>query len=114
MPSVLRPNHKFLASPAKSGYFLSIFSTATHRGVSQHLVFLMVFFVPSQQFGMLFISEQTFQLWYYRSIPHHLGGNPLPRALPLNITRVISLDLIPQCSAYQACIQIIVLLTMIE
>src|SRR4051794_4453452 len=47
-------------------------------GVSQLDVFLLVFFVPSQQLGMLFISEQTFQPWYYRSIPHHLRKNLLP------------------------------------
>jgi hypothetical protein len=27
---------------------------------------------------MLFVSEQTFQPWYYRCVPHHLGRNPLP------------------------------------
>jgi hypothetical protein len=48
------------------------------------------------------------------SIPHHLGGNPLPGALALNITRVISPDLILQCTAYRACIQILLLLTAIE
>ena len=37
---------------------------------------------------MLFVSEQTFQPWYYRSIPHHLGRNLLPGALTLDITRV--------------------------
>jgi hypothetical protein len=63
---------------------------------------------------MLFISEQTFQSWYYRSIPHHLGRNPLPGWLALNISRVIPFDLIPQCSAYRACIQILVLLTPVE
>src|SRR5680860_1251025 len=84
-------------------------------GVSQHLVFLTVFFVPSQQLGMLFVSEQTFQPWYYRSIPHHLRGNPLPGAmLALNITWVISPDLIPQCTAYRACIQVLILLTAVE
>src|SRR5680860_1380468 len=83
-------------------------------GVSQHLVFLTVFFVPSQQLGMLFVSEQTFQPWYYRSIPHHLGRNPLPGWLALNITRVIFSDLIPQCSAYRTFIPILVLLTTVE
>jgi hypothetical protein len=74
----------------------------------------MVFFVPLQQLGMLFVSEQTFQPWYYRSIPHHLGRNPLLGALALNITRVISPDLIPKSTAHWACIQILVLLTAIE
>jgi hypothetical protein len=37
-----------------------------------------------------------------------LGG------LAINITRVISSDLIPQCSAYQTCFQILVLLTAVE
>jgi hypothetical protein len=41
--------------------------------VSQFPVFLTLFFVPSQQPGMLFVSEQTFQPWYYRSIPHSLS-----------------------------------------
>src|SRR3954470_4203390 len=31
-----------------------------------------VLYVPPHQLGMLFISEHTFQPWYYRSIPHHL------------------------------------------
>src|SRR3989337_2468762 len=53
-------------------------------GYSQLPVFLTVFFVPSQQLGTLFISKQTFQPWYYRSIPHHLGRNPLPGALAIN------------------------------
>jgi hypothetical protein len=58
---------------------------------------------------MLFVPEQTFQPWYYRSIPHHLGGNPLPGFLALNIvTRVIASDLITQCSAYRTFIQILV------
>jgi hypothetical protein len=60
---------------------------------------------------MLFVPEKTFQPWYYRSIPHHLGGNLLPRVLALNITRVISSDLITQCSAYLALIQILVFTT---
>src|SRR3954467_14822146 len=60
---------------------------------------------------MLFVLEQTFQPWYYRSIPHHLRRNPLPGGgLALNIARVISSDLIPQCTTYRACIQILVLL----
>jgi hypothetical protein len=42
--------------------------------------------------------------------PHHLRRNPLPGGgLALNIARVISPDLIPQCSTYLACIQILVL-----
>src|SRR4051812_605714 len=28
---------------------------------------------------MLLVSEQTFQPWYYKSIPHNLSRNPLPR-----------------------------------
>jgi hypothetical protein len=63
---------------------------------------------------MLFVSEQTFQSRYYRSIPHHLGRNPLPGWLALNISRVIPSDLIPQCSAYRACIQILILLAAVE
>jgi hypothetical protein len=74
----------------------------------------MVFFVPPQQLGMLFVSKQTFQPWYYRSIPHHLGRNPLPGALALNITKVISPDLIPKGTAHWACMQILVLLTVVE
>src|SRR3954463_9269913 len=80
----------------------------TISGVSQLPVFLTVLSVPLHQLGMLFISEQTFQPWYYRSIPDHLGRNPLPGGLAVNITRVISSDLIPQCTAYRACVQILV------
>src|SRR3989337_4612031 len=78
------------------------------NGFAQLPVFLTVLFVPSHQLGMLFVSEQMFQPWYYRSIPHHLGRNPLLGALALNITRVILSDLIPQCTAYRACVQILI------
>jgi hypothetical protein len=71
------------------------------NGVSQHHVFLTVLSVQSQQPDMHFIFKQTFQPWGYRSIPHNLGRNPLPRALSLNIIRVISSDIIPQCSWWQ-------------
>ena len=57
---------------------------------------------------MLFVLEQMFQPWYYRSIPHHLGRNLLPGALALEITRVIAADLIAQCTAYWASVQILV------
>ena len=57
---------------------------------------------------MFFVLEQMFQPWYYRSIPDHLGRNPLLGALALNITRVIATDLIVQCTTYRACIQILV------
>ena len=46
----------------------------------QHSVYLIVFFVLSHQLVMLFVSEQMFQVWYYRSIPHHLARNSLPEA----------------------------------
>src|SRR5215216_4051044 len=82
-------------------------------GYSQLPVFLTVFFVPSHQLGMLFFLEQTFQPWYYRSIPHHLGRNLLPGALALDITRVITADLIAQCTTYRACIQVLIL-TVVE
>ena len=58
---------------------------------------------------MLFVLEQMFQPWYYRSIPHHLGRNLLLGALALDITRVIAADLIAQCTAYWASVQILVL-----
>ena len=32
--------------------------------------------------SMLFVSEQSFQPWYYRSIPHHLRRNPLHGGSP--------------------------------
>src|SRR3954463_11114128 len=52
---------------------------------------------------MLLVSEQTFQPWYYRSIPHNLSRNPLPRGLviSLSITRIIWSDLVPTRSAYR-------------
>jgi hypothetical protein len=116
MPSILRRNLKFRASSVKSGNSLSLdfYPLRPISGVSQHRIFLTVFFVPSQQIGMHFVSEQTFQPWYYRIIPHHLGKNPLLGALAINIASVISPDLIPQCTAYRACIQILVLLTAVE
>ena len=112
MPSVIRPNLKFLASSANSGNTLLIFPLGPISGMSQHSVYLMIFFIPSHQLGMLFVSKQTFQAWYYRSIPRHLRRDSLPRTftVALNITRVNSPNLIPRCTAYQACIQILVLL----
>ena len=59
---------------------------------------------------MLFVFEQTFQPWYYRSIPHHLGRNALPGGLALNVTRVICSDLMPLTVAYRAFLQIRVLI----
>ena len=108
MPSTLKPNHTFLASRAKSTQYSLTLDFSPLRlvsGCSQLPVFLTVLTVPSHQLGMLFASEQTFQPWYYRSIPHHVGRNPLPGALAVNITRVISSHLIPQCIAYRACVQ---------
>ena len=86
--------------------FSQFFSTMTRQRVLSTSRLLTVLSVPSHQLGMLFVSEQTFQPWYYRSIPHHLGRNPLPGALTVNITRVISSDLLPQCTTYRACVQI--------
>ena len=63
---------------------------------------------------MLFVLEQTFQPCYYRIIPHHLGRNILPRALALDITRVITADLIAQCTAYRASVQFLILITVVE
>ena len=34
--------------------------------------------MPPQQLYIVFISKQTFQAWYYRSIPHNLGRDFLP------------------------------------
>jgi hypothetical protein len=88
-----RANLKFLASFYKLREFSVNCSPLGHiSGVSQYIVYLMVFFVPSHQLCMLFIFEQTFQAWYYRSIPHHLCRVSLPGmfTIALNITRVIS------------------------
>jgi hypothetical protein len=65
---------------------------------------------------MLFVFEQSFQAWYYRSIPHRLGRDYLPGTLfvVLNITRVIWPDLITRCMAYRAFIRILVLLAVVE
>jgi hypothetical protein len=63
---------------------------------------------------MVFVSKQKFQAWYYRSIPHHLGRDSLLGAFALNITRVISLDLIPRCTTDWASTQIVILLTAVE
>jgi hypothetical protein len=53
-------------------------------------------------------------MWYYRGVPHDLDRNSLPRTLALDFSRVVSLDLIPQCTAYEACIQILVLITAVQ
>jgi hypothetical protein len=63
---------------------------------------------------MVFVSEQTFQAWYYRSTQHNIGRDFLPRTFALNIAKVISSNLIPRCMAYLACIQFLVLLATVE
>ena len=42
-------------------------------------------------------------------MPHHLGRNLLAGALALDVTKVIAADLIAQCTAYRARVQILVL-----
>src|SRR3954471_8927052 len=111
MPSALKPNHTFLGSPPNTArYFLSIFlHCEPSTGCLKFPSFLRSSLCHCINLAcMLFISEQTFQPWYYRSIPHHLGRNPLSGGLAVNITRVISIDLIPQCTAYRICVQILV------
>jgi hypothetical protein len=64
---------------------------------------------------MLFISKQTLQTWYYRRVSYDLGRKSLPGTmLPLDFPRVLSPDLIPQCTTYRACIQILILITAVE
>jgi hypothetical protein len=117
MPSVLKANLKFLASSAD---FKNSVSIALHWDPSAGCLNISSTLRSSlchrNNFCMLFVSKQTFQVWYYRSIPHHLGRESLPRMfiVTLNITKVISPDRIPRCIAYQACIQILVLLAAIE
>jgi hypothetical protein len=82
--------------------------------VSQHIVFLPYLFVPSHQLCVGFVHEQTFQMWYYRKITHHLGRHSLLGTHPLNVAWIISRGLIPTCFAYWTGIQIFILLTMIE
>ncbi|CAM0948814.1 unnamed protein product [Alopecurus aequalis] len=76
-------------------------------------------------FGATFSSRAKTGLCYRLEPPTGTKGllvpvggsnrNPLPGArIALNITRVISPDLIPQGTAYRACIQILVLLTAVE
>ena len=79
------------------------------NGVSQHRVLLAILFVASHQLSIIFIPKQTLQQWYYRRVPHDLGSNSLPGTLPLDIARIIFSDLVTQCTAYGACIQILVL-----
>ena len=76
--------------------------------MSQHCVLLAFLFVPSHQLSILFISEQMLQTWYYRRVPHDLGRNSLSGTLPLDVPRIIFSDLVTQCTAYGASIQILV------
>ena len=78
-------------------------------GVSQHRVFFAFLFVSLHQLSIIFISKQTLQTWYYRRIPHDLRRNSLPARLPLDISRIIFSNLVTQCTAYETCIQILVL-----
>jgi hypothetical protein len=90
---------------------LGKFYLFSSTGIYQPGVLLLFFFVPSHQLSMIFVPKQTLQTWYYRRVPHDLGRNSLPRTLPLDFSRVVSPNLITQCTAYGACIQILVLIT---
>ena len=111
MSSVLKPNLCFshpIQIQVRSIYFSPL---RPITGVSQHWVLLAFLFVPSHQLSIIFISKQTLQTWYYRRIPHDLGRNSLPGTLPLDIARIIFSDVVTQCTAYGACIQILVLVS---
>ena len=115
MSSVLKPNLMFLASKSNSGYVLSIFSPLWPiSGVSQHRVFLAFLFVPSHQLSIPFICKQTLKMCYYRRVLHNLGRNSLLGMLLLDVLRIIFSDLVTQCIAYRACIQILILITSVE
>src|ERR1043165_822298 len=101
MPSALKPNHMFLGSFVNLPFsFSSILSIFLHcdpsAGCLKFLSFLQSSLCHCNNLACSLFPNKTFQPWYYRSIPHHLGSNPLPGALALNITRVISSDLIAQ------------------
>src|SRR6185437_7887041 len=70
------------------GNLYPLFSTGLIRRVSQHLILLMLFFVPPHQFTIGFISEKALQTWYYWEIPHHLSGNFFLDGLPVDLTRI--------------------------
>ena len=110
----LKQTLSFLRHLQTPGILYRLLFTGTHQqGVSTYC----------QPYGLLcaiattllvFISEQTFRAWYYRSIPHNLGRDFLRGTFALNITRVISPDLIPRCMAYRTCIQFLILFATVE
>src|SRR4051812_48755108 len=112
MPSVLKANHTFLGSFASSSrYFLTIFLHCDpSAGALNFPSFLRSSLCHHIDLACFPFLNRRFNRGI-RSIPHHLRRNPLPVGLAVNITRVISSDLIPQCTAYGACVQILVCTT---
>ena len=112
MPSALRPNHMFLASSANSfPYFLSIFLHCDpSAGALNFPSFLRSSLCHRINLACsLFLNRHFNRGIIGAYIPHHVGRNPLPGALALNITMLIAADLIAQCTTYWSSVQILVL-----
>src|ERR1041385_6381562 len=112
MPSVLRPNHKFLASSVNSEWPLSIFLHCDpSAGCLNFPSFLQSSLCHRSNLACSLFLNRRFNRGIIWSIPHNLSRNPLPRGLviSLSITRVILSDLVPTRSAYRAFIHTLVL-----
>lgn len=91
------------------------FSTRTCSLGVYELVLLEFLFVPSYQHSACHASERKMlQTWYYREITHPHSGNPLLDRLSLNLPRVIFPNIILQCTANRASIQVPILLVMVQ
>ena len=110
MPSALKANHTFLGSFANSSqYFLSIF---LHCDPSAGALNFPSFFRFSLCHRINLACSSFLNRRFNRGIigAYHItfAGTLFLGELAVNITRVISSDLIPQCTAYRACVQILV------
>ena len=110
VPSIRKSNLMFFTSFTKSLYVLSIFlhcnpsvgcfniGSCLRSSLCHHINLAFSLFL-----------NRHFK-WYYRRVPHHLGKNSLPGTLPLGIPMVTFPNLVTQCTAYGACIQIPILI----
>src|ERR1041385_2544731 len=110
MPSALKPNHTFLgSSPNSTRYFLSIFLHCDpSAGCLKFPSFLRSSLCHRINLACSLFMNRRFNHGIIGAYHITLAGTLFLGGLAVNITRVISSDLIPQCTAYRACVQILV------
>src|SRR3954470_21988789 len=110
MPSTLKPNHMFLGSPPNSAcYFLSIFlHCEPSAGCLKFPSFLQSSLCHRINLACSSFLKRRFNCGIIGAYHITLARTLFLGGLAVNITRVISSDLIPQCTAYRVCVQILI------